>query len=181
MKKLLWLVATTSMFFAACNDSSTKNEITSDDRDSTSMVSNEESKEERNKNIVLETIREVEKGNVDAVFKNVANDAVNYGDGNMAVVKGIDSVKAGFNMWRSSLKDLKSDNLMAFADGDHVLVYAEWSGTFKNDFMGMKSAGKSYKVHDVDIFRLNDEGKITEHRTVQSNSTVMNQIMQKKK
>ncbi len=41
--------------------------------------------------------------------------------------------------------------------------------------MGIKPTGKSYKVKDVDLFTFNDDGKITEHRSVQSSSTIMMQ------
>ena len=70
----------------------------------------------------------------------------------------------------------KFDVLEAVADGDKVMVYGDWSGTFKNDFMGMKATGKSFKVKDVDIFTLNDEGKITSHRNVLPWSAIMEQV-----
>jgi hypothetical protein len=39
--------------------------------------------------------------------------------------------------------------------------------------MGMKPTGKSFKVKDVDLFTFNDEGMITEHRSVQSGKTLI--------
>lgn len=74
--------------------------------------------------------------------------------------------------WFAAIPDLKGDNIMAAADGDHVMVCGDWSGTWKNDFMGMKATGKSFKVKDVDIFKFNDAGKIIEHRSVQSHETM---------
>ncbi len=40
----------------------------------------------------------------------------------------------------------------------------------------MKATGKSFKAKDVDIFTFNDAGKITEHRSVQSMATLMQQL-----
>ena len=42
--------------------------------------------------------------------------------------------------------------------------------------MGMKPTGKTFHVKDVDLFTFNDEGKITEHRSVQSLQTMMMQV-----
>ena len=53
-------------------------------------------------------------------------------------------------------------------DGDYVIVYGAWSGTWKNDMMGMKATGKSFKATDVDIFKFDNARKIIEHRGVQS-------------
>jgi len=44
----------------------------------------------------------------------------------------------------------------------------------------MKTKGKSFKVRDVDIFTFNSDGKITEHRNVQSFETMLNQLSKKK-
>jgi predicted ester cyclase len=76
-------------------------------------------------------------------------------------------------LWNSSVKDYKSDNELAVSDGDYVFVYAGWSGTFKSDFMGMKTSGKSFKFKDVDIFKFNEESKITEHRAVHFSTVLM--------
>jgi hypothetical protein len=62
---------------------------------------------------------------------------------------------------------LQGDDLMALADGDHVAVCGTWSAGL-NQTLGMKTKGKSFKVRDVDIFTFNSDGKITEHRNVQS-------------
>ena len=62
------------------------------------------------------------------------------------------------------------------ADGDKVIVYGEWSGTFKNDYMGMKATNKSFKINDVDIFTFNDDGKITSHRSIMPYSVSMQQV-----
>ncbi len=54
-----------------------------------------------------------------------------------------------------------------------MLVHGDWGGTFKNDLMGIKATGKPVKFKDVDIFKLNDEGKIIEHSSVQNLGMVL--------
>jgi predicted ester cyclase len=76
-------------------------------------------------------------------------------------------------MWLSNVQDYKGENLEAVADDNKVFVYGDWSRTFKGDFMGMKVAGKKFKAKDVDIFTFNDEGKMTEHRSIQSMAGLM--------
>jgi predicted ester cyclase len=168
MKQLIFSLFCSILFWTACN-TGTKTETTGSDTSSTSSLNNlEESKEERNKQVALESVHAVIANKPEEAFKNVAVDAVEYGDGSGPTTKGVDSIKAGMKIWMDNVKDYKGDNLEAVADGNKVVVYGDWSGTFKGDFMGHKVAGKSFKTRDADIFTFNDEGKITEHRAVQS-------------
>jgi predicted ester cyclase len=54
-----------------------------------------------------------------------------------------------------------------------VLVEGEWGGTFKKDLAGIKATGKPVKFKDVDIFKFNEDGKITEHRSVQNVGAIL--------
>jgi predicted ester cyclase len=104
---------------------------------------------------------------------------MDLGDGSMPPTKGIDSMKAGIKSFVAAFPDLKGEDLEALsnADGSKVIILGKWSGTFKNDFMGMKATGKSYaKINDADIFTFDETGKITSHANVQSNMTYMNAV-----
>jgi predicted ester cyclase len=118
----------------------------------------------------------MESKNVDGVLKDCANDVVDYGDGSMPPVKGKDSVAAMMKQWMNAFPDNKGSDLKYVADGDWVMVWGEWSGTWKNDFMGMKATNKQYKLKDVDIFKFNDAGQVVEHHNVQSPNTMMMQV-----
>jgi predicted ester cyclase len=131
---------------------------------------------EKNKQTALASLQGVNDHNTDAVYQNATADVTDSGDGNGPAVKGIDSCKAYFKMFLAAFPDIKGKNFMAFADGNHVAVVGNWSGTFKGQMMGMKPTGKSFKFRDVDIFTFNDEGKITDHQNVQSMETIMSQI-----
>lgn len=163
--KTLWIVAFTAIIFTACNSST----ITSSD-------ASQEAKEERNKRIALASVSAFEKGNVDSVFKDVAPDAMDYGEGSNPPVKGVDSAKAGLKAWMAAVPNYKGSDFVAVADGDYVMVYGHWSGTWTKDFLGMKPTGRSFSINDVDIFKFNEEGKIIEHRSVQSNKEAARQI-----
>ena len=66
--------------------------------------------------------------------------------------------------------------MMAFGEGDKVAVFADWSGTFKGEMMGMKPTGKAMKFKDADLFTFNNEGKVTEHRSIYPMEAMMRQV-----
>lgn len=175
MKKMILMLAAATLTLAACNnDKTTDTDDKMDDKDKLGM--SQEDKEERNKKTALASVEGVNAHDLNIVFKDVAPDAVDYFDGSMPPQKNLDSIKAGFSNFLSAYPDVKGENLKAVADGEWVMVWGEWSGTWKGDFMGQKATGKPYKIKDVDIFRFNDEGKITEHHSVQSWATQANQV-----
>jgi len=137
-------------------------------------------KQERNKQVVMKSIDDYLKGDIDAMMSTSTVDGVDYGDGSMHEIKGLDSMKSSIKSWLANFESYKGENLHAYASGDSVLVLGDWSGKFKTDFMGMKTAGKTFKVTDVDIFEMTDDGKIKSHRAVQSFNTIMSQMTDKK-
>ena len=172
MKKFLLFMALPILLLAACNTDEKKEEGMKEEK----VADDTESKEERNKQTTLASVNALVSGDVEGTLKDVAVDAIDYGDGSMPAVKSKDSIKVMLKSWRESLSDYKADNLMAIADGDYVVVSGDWSGTFKTDFMGMKTAGKKIKIKDVDIFKFNSDGMITEHHNVQSSAEMMKQL-----
>ena len=166
----------------ACNDKATESTTSMDSstNDGTTKMTasnNDEAKEERNKQTALASLHTFDNGgNVDGVFKEADKDVIDYGEGSMPPVKGLDSVKVGLGMWLKAVPDYKGSDFIAVADGDYVMVYGNWTGTWTGDMMGMKPTGKKMKVADVDIFKFNDAGKIIEHRAVQSNHEAAMQL-----
>jgi predicted ester cyclase len=51
---------------------------------------------------------------------------------------------------------IRAENFLVIKDGNHVAVFADYSGTFKNPMMGIKPTGKSFKYQDVDLFTFNE-------------------------
>ncbi len=174
----LLLVAAVALLMTACDQQpeNVSSYPTNTDSSAIATASSAEEKEERNKRIALESVKAVAKGNVDSILKDVTPDAVDYGDGTGPVFKHTDSLKLFMKALIASFPDYKGDDFMAAADGDYVYVFGEWSGTFKNDYMGMKATGKSFKAKDVDIFKFNDNGQIVEHKSVQQWSSILAQV-----
>ena len=173
MKKLL-TIAFAAVTLASCNNSSQKNANHSPGKDSTAMTAEE--REERNKQNALATLKAFDgETSVDEVFKFTDKNFKDYGTGEMPPTN-YDSTRKGLQEWVNAIPDYKATDLTAVADGDHVMVYGTWTGTWKNNMMGMNATKKSFKVNDVDIFKFNDQGRIVEHRAVQPMAEVARQI-----
>lgn len=174
--KRFFLVAATAISLAACNQTVQDDGAADAKSDTTSKAMSAEDKEERNKKTALASINGINDHNVDAALKDATPDAIDYSDGSMAPIKSVDSIKPGLKAYLESFPDYKAENIKAVADGDWVYVSADWSGTFKKDFMGIKATNKSFKVKDVERFKFNDDGKITEHYATVPNRWVMDQV-----
>lgn len=176
MKKTIVLLAVATALLTACETSINKAEGTDTKMSDSTNAETAESKAERNKKIMMASYDAMAAHNVNDMLKDCSADCVDYGDGSMPPVKGKDSIIKMINGWMNAFPDNKGSDLKFVADGDWVMVWGEWSGTFKNDFMGMKATNKSYKMKDVDIFKLNDAGQVVEHHNVQSPNTMMMQV-----
>jgi predicted ester cyclase len=168
MKKIFVILAASFFVLAAC-DNDKKDEM--DDKKETAATTGE-SKQERNKKVIMTSMEAFNKNEADNVFKDVAAGYIDYTDGTMTFT-AVDSVKQFYKMLKESIPDYKGENHVYLADGDQVVVIADWSGTFQKDMMGMKATGKMFKFKDVDIFKMNDEGKITEHRSIANMAAAM--------
>ena len=168
MKSLFTVITVLSCIALSCNSNTPATSKTDADTSATSTASSKTDMLEKNKAAALASVQGVISHNASEVFKDAASDIVDYADGSMPPVKGLDSCKVFFQTFLTAFPDIKAENLMAIAEGNHVAIFGDWSATFKGEMMGMKPTGKSFKVKDVDLFTFNDEGKITEHHNVQS-------------
>ena len=114
--------------------------------------------------------------NIKEGLKNYDDGAIDFMDGTGAPLKSKDSIEKLIVQFFNVFSNFKSENVHISADGDWVMVWATWSGTWTKDFEGQKPTGKSFKVQDVDVYKFNDEGKIVEHHGIQPFSTIMRQI-----
>jgi steroid delta-isomerase-like uncharacterized protein len=176
MKKFFSFITVTALLLLfACNDNSStgvsnESSVASSDKDSS-----KDNKEERNKQTISSIIQSINNHDANAFFANCAADMKDYGDGSSTPMN-LDSTKMFINTLFTAFPDFKVSDEKIIADGDLVMLWAENSGTWKGDFMGQKANGKTFKFRDVDIFRLNDEGKITEHHNIQTMSTFAQQL-----
>ncbi len=170
MKKSIFFLMVVSFFaMTACNNENKKDDVVKNE----ASVSSAETKQERNKKVIMASMESFMKGDIDGTFKDIAPDFTDNNDGTMAPITSIDTLKSLLKTVMNSIENYKGENLKYYADGDYVLVYGDWGGIFKNDLMGIKATGKPVKFKDVDIFKLNDEGKIAEHSAIQNLGAVL--------
>jgi len=106
------------------------------------------------------------KDDIAGVFKDYADTFTEYGDtGEAHVYKSKDSLILNHKQWRAAFPDFKCANEKYYANGDEVVVIADWSGTWKGDLMGQKATGKTLKFKDAEIYTLKN-GKITAHSNI---------------
>jgi hypothetical protein len=173
MKRVYLLLIAIAGFLTACTDNAG---TTASENKTDSAAAPAETKQERNKKILMASMEGMATHDAEILMKDAAPDYTDYGDGTVPPMKNPDSSKIGLKAWLNAFPDVKGENLVYAAEGDYVMVWGTWSATFKNDFMGIKATGKSYSLPDVDIFKFNDEGKITEHRNIQPFSVVMTAV-----
>jgi predicted ester cyclase len=174
--KSFFLIAGIVIAVTSCNDKGSTS-TAAHSNDSTIVNESPEAKEERNKQTALASLHAFDgETNLDEVFKDADKDIVEYNNGEMPALKGVDSIKKWMQPWISAIPDYKGSDLIAVADGDYVMVHGTWTGTWKNNMMGMNATNKSFKVADVDIFKFNEAGKMIEHRNVQSMDATAKQI-----
>jgi predicted ester cyclase len=167
MRRIIIGMAILACFLSACN-SKTGSTVSGSDSTAVSTA--------RNKQAALNSEEALIKKDVELMFKDCAPDFVDYGNGESKPIKNQDSIKTGLKSFLAAFPDFKGENLQAVAQGDTVVVTGLWSGTFKNAFMGMKPTQKSFKTLDADIFSFNKEGKMTSHRSIQSEATYFSQL-----
>jgi predicted ester cyclase len=172
MKNTLLIAAALGFIsVASCNNAADSN-AGAPKADSTQKM---ESRQERNKKIIMASMEGINAHDANKVMKDAAPDMTDYSDGSMPPVKG-DSAKQMLAMFLNAFPDLKSTNETYVADGNTVAVIADWTLTFKNDMMGMKATNKSTKYHDVDVFTLDDNGKVITHRSIYPIADLMMQM-----
>jgi predicted ester cyclase len=176
MKRFFITTAVLACIATACNDSTSSSAAATTDTSSAMMSSSKTDMTQKNKQTAIAADQAVNNHDSDGLFKDATPDFIDYGDGSMPPVKGLDSNKMYFKMFLAAFPDIKGENLMTVAEGNQVIIYGDWSGTFKGPLMGIKPTGKSFKFKDVDFFTFNDEGKITEHRSAQSMAALLAQV-----
>lgn len=184
MKHLLAICAAVCLISASCtsnNPNSNSGKDSSAMSGSTSGMSASAGMAEKNKATAMASIQGFITHDANAVLKDVSPDFVDYGDGSSPPIKGMDSCKAMINSMLATFPDIRGENLLAIADGDHVAIFGDWSGTFKGKMGNTSPTGKSFKIKDVDLFTFNSNGQISEHHSVQSMDAMMKQIMPGKK
>jgi len=182
MTRLLAMLAAVCLIASGCNNAPSSTAASQDTSKAAGAEMNASNNMlEKNKATALASVQGFINHDVSTVLKDISPDFVDYGDGSMPPVKGMDSCKMMIQSFITAFPDVKGENLTTVAEGDQVAVFGDWSGTFKAKLMNMEPTGKTFKIKDVDLFTFNSNGQITSHRSIQSNASMMMQVAADKK
>jgi steroid delta-isomerase-like uncharacterized protein len=108
----------------------------------------------------------------------LAADRIDYQDYGLApgLANGHEGFKRVLGGFFEAFPDLHLEVQFTISDNDRVMFYLSTKGTHRGPLMGMAPTGKAFKVNGVDIFRFNDEGKISEHWGVFDASGMFTQL-----
>ena len=174
MKKLILATAIAGLFLASCSNKAT---TTGSAADSTAIYLKKITQ------VAMTSDSAFGKKDAATAMKDYAANFVEYGSDGKAITN-LDTLKKGAASFFDAFPDFSASKLHATSADSTVVIIGEWSGTFKKEYMKIKPTNKSFKVWDADIFTFNKAGKITTHKSVQSEATFFSQLditMPKKK
>jgi predicted ester cyclase len=124
------------------------------------------SKIERNKVSIRNLIEEViNVGRLDLCDRFLAADRVDHQDYGLppGAANGHEGFQRVLGVFCGAFPDLHIEIEFMIAEGDRLMCHVSTTGTHTGPFMGMPPTGRKFKVNGTDIFRFNDEGKVSAH------------------
>jgi predicted ester cyclase len=80
----------------------------------------------------------------------------------LGTVSGIEGLTRLLDVFLGSLSDLVAEEQDMIASGDFVVLRLLVTATHKGDLLGISATGRTVTWNAVDIYRINDHGKISE-------------------
>ncbi len=114
-----------------------------------------------NKQLVLQALAALDRGDADAVAELHHPDYVNH-EATSGRQRGPEGARATAVFLNRTFQDMHHEPLDAVAEGDLVVIRAQASGRHVGEIDGFPATGRTFSVQHIHIFRLAD-GKISEH------------------
>jgi len=131
---------------------------------------------EQDKALIVRFVEELfNRGNIGIVDEIFAPDFIEREQLPPGIPSGREGVKVLATMLRSAFPDFKATIDDILAEGDKVVIRMTWSGTQKDEFMGVPATGKRVSVGVIDIIRITN-GKLVEHWGLMDSTSLMQQL-----
>jgi predicted ester cyclase len=114
-----------------------------------------------NKQLVLEALHALDRGNADAFAELHHPDYVNH-EAAAGRQRGPQGARATAAFLHGTFADLRHEPLDAVAEGDLVVIRGQASGRHIAEIDGFPATGRTFSVQHIHIVRVTD-GKISEH------------------
>jgi len=102
--------------------------------------------------------------NLDAIDDYVAADCVEHTPPPVPdFQQGAAGVKQMVGMWFKAFSNVKVEVHELIGEGNTVAARITWSGKHTGSMMGEVATGKDVQGHSIEIIKMNDAGKMTDH------------------
>jgi steroid delta-isomerase-like uncharacterized protein len=107
----------------------------------------------------------INSGKPELCDRYLAADRIDYQDYGLppGMADGHEGFKRVLGGFFEAFPDLHLEVQFTVADNERIVFYISTTGTHRGPFMGMAPTGKQFKVNGTDIFRFNDDGKVSAH------------------
>ena len=101
-----------------------------------------------------------ESGDWDKFDQVIATDCVLHYPGGVEVV-GLDAMKAGWQKFYGSMKDMSVSQVAEISEGDTLMAFFTFTANYTGEYLGQQVTGLPIKYNQVEMVRVEDE-KIVE-------------------
>jgi predicted ester cyclase len=102
-------------------------------------------------------------------------DAVWHGP-SIAEVSGVDSIVGLLGAFIGALSDIRAEEQDVIATGDLVVLRLVVTATQTGDMLGIPASGRDVRWDAVDIYRVTDDGKISEQWAFEDMAAIGSQL-----
>jgi len=132
----------------------------------------------------LEANKKLARDYIDQVFNQhnpakaadfVTGDVVWHG-GSLGTVSGVENMTGLLTGFLGALPDLRAEEQDVIASDDLVVIRLVVSATHKGDLLGIPATGRTVQWDAIDIYRVTDDGKISEEWAADDLATFASQL-----
>ena len=96
--------------------------------------------------------------------------------GSLGTVSGVENMTGLLTSFLGALPDLRAEEQDVIASDDLVVMRLVVTATHKGDLLGIPATGRSVRWDAVDIYRVTDDGKISEEWAADDMATFASQL-----
>jgi predicted ester cyclase len=117
---------------------------------------------DRRVGIAREFVARVFNGHQPQLAREYVTPEVVWHGGSLGTVSGVDGLTGLLNAFLGALPDLRAEEQDVIASDDLVVMRLVVSATHEGDLLGIPATGRRVTWDAVDIYRVTDDGKISE-------------------
>ena len=101
---------------------------------------------------------------------------VRWHGGTLGTVEGVENLIALLRGFIGALPDLHAEEQDIVADGNAVVLRFVVEGTHKGELLGIPPTGRKVRWDAVDVYRFNEDGKITEEWAADDLTAILHSV-----